>query len=146
MPALCAATSAARLRSGIFWRLSSSVPSISVAIIRMTGTCKFSHARLAISMSFVTHLECTRCATRYEAGQVHNLCNCGGPLYVRYDLAAANQAFPRGSVASGPCTMWRYKGVLPARDPVSLGEGMTPMIHASRLGAKYSTDSLYVKD
>ncbi len=97
-------------------------------------------------MTFVTHLECTRCARHYEAGQPHNLCQCGGPLYVRYDLAAARREFSRDAVAAGPKTMWRYSGVLPSQTPVSLGEGLTPMIHATRLGAKYATDSLYVKD
>jgi len=97
-------------------------------------------------MSFVTHLECTRCARRHEAGQLHNLCQCGGPLYVRYDLDRARREFSRDAVANGPSTMWRYSGLLPSSDPVSLGEGLTPMIHAHRLGAKYGTDSLYVKD
>src|SRR5579871_3892914 len=97
-------------------------------------------------MSFLTHLECSRCGKRHEAGLPHNLCSCGVPLLVRYDLERARREFPRSAVASGPNTMWRYSGVLPAKSPVSLGEGMTPMIHARRLGAKYSTDSLYVKD
>src|SRR5258706_444810 len=97
-------------------------------------------------MSFVTHLECSRCARRHEAGQPHNLCSCGGPLLVRYDLDRARRELSREAVAVGPHTMWRYSGLLPGRAPVSLGEGMTPMIHATRLGARYGTESLYVKD
>lgn len=42
--------------------------------------------------------------------------------------------------------MWRYEEVLPAADPVSLGEGMTPLIHARRLGAKLRLNRLFVKD
>jgi len=97
-------------------------------------------------MSFLTHLECSRCGRRHEAGQPHNLCQCGGPLLVRYDLDRARREWPRDAVAAGPKSMWRYGGVLPSDTPVSLGEGMTPMIHARRLGAKYGTESLYVKD
>jgi threonine synthase len=97
-------------------------------------------------MSFLTHLECSRCGTRHEAGKPHNLCQCGGPLLVRYDLERARREWPRDAVAAGPSSMWRYSGVLPSNAPVSLGEGMTPMIHALRLGAKYGTSSLYVKD
>src|ERR1022692_1356779 len=97
-------------------------------------------------MSLLTHLECSRCGLRYEAGKPHNLCSCGGPLLVRYDLERARREWPRDAVANGPCSMWRYSGVLPSSAPVSLGEGMTPMIHARRLGAKYGTESLYVKD
>ncbi len=38
-------------------------------------------------------------------------------------------------------TMWRYREVLPLPEPVSLGEGFTPIHHAPRLGEKW-----YVKD
>lgn len=100
-------------------------------------------------MSFISHLECTRCHLRYEAGQPHNLCSCGGPLYARYNLEAAAREWKRDTVARGPATMWRYGPLLPCRIPgsvVSLGEGFTPMIRASSLGRRYKTDSLYVKD
>ena len=36
--------------------------------------------------------------------------------------------------------------MLPAREAVSLGEGMTPVIHARRLGARMGLEALYVKD
>src|SRR4029079_6762886 len=45
--------------------------------------------------------------------------------------------------------MWRYgelMPLLPGEDPVTLGEGFTPLIHATRLGAKLGLDRLYVKD
>jgi threonine synthase len=45
--------------------------------------------------------------------------------------------------------MWRYRELmplLPGEDPVTLGEGFTPLIHATRLGAKLGLDRLYVKD
>src|SRR4029079_17215262 len=45
--------------------------------------------------------------------------------------------------------MWRYgelMPLLPGEDPVTLGEGFTPLIHATRLGAKVGLDRLYVKD
>lgn len=100
-------------------------------------------------MSFVTHLECTRCSRSYEAGLPHNLCACGGPLYVRYDLQAAARAWDRSALADGPKSLWRYAPLLPCRKPgsvVSLGEGYTPLVHAARLGGRYQTGSLYVKD
>ena len=37
--------------------------------------------------TLVTHLECSLCNRKFEAGKVWNLCECGGPLLVRYDLA-----------------------------------------------------------
>ena len=42
-------------------------------------------------MTFVTHRECSRCGKRREPGRVHNLCECGGPLPVRYDLGKARR-------------------------------------------------------
>jgi threonine synthase len=45
--------------------------------------------------------------------------------------------------------MWRYGPVLPVRDPahiVSLGEGMTPLLRARRLGARLGASDLWVKD
>ena len=45
--------------------------------------------------------------------------------------------------------MWRYRELLPLFDgeePVSLGEGFTPLFHAQRLGAAIGLDRLYIKD
>jgi threonine synthase len=99
-------------------------------------------------MNTLTHLECSLCNLKYEAGKVWNLCSCGGPLLVRYDLAKAKEAWSRDSVAQGPNSMWRYAPVLPAREPsiVSLGEGMTPLVRTRRAGARVGADDLWVKD
>ena len=100
-------------------------------------------------MPHVTHLECSLCSTRFEAGQVHNLCACGGTLYVRYDLPAIKAAWTRDSLRSSRPDLWRYLAVLPPRNPesiVSLGEGMTPLIRARRLGAAVGAQRLWVKD
>ena len=67
-------------------------------------------------MTTITHLECSVCGKRREAGQIHNLCECGGPLLVRYDLEKAKA---RGSAKRSPRarrSMWRYAPVLPVRD------------------------------
>src|SRR4051812_10426323 len=80
-------------------------------------------------MTTITHLECSLCAKRYEAGLIHNLCECGGPLLVRYDLEKARQSWSRDWIPNGPSSMWRYAPILPVSKPaaiVSLGEGMTP--------------------
>jgi threonine synthase len=101
------------------------------------------------NMTTVTHLECSVCAKRYEAGKLHNLCECGGPLLVRYDLQKAKESWSRDSIPSGPSNMWRYAPVLPVSKPssiVSLGEGMTPLIETKRLGARLGANELWVKD
>jgi threonine synthase len=100
-------------------------------------------------MTTVTHLECSVCGKRREAGQVHNLCECGGPLVVRYDLERAKEIWKREDLVKGPCSMWRYAPVLPVRHQasiVSLGEGMTPLVRTRRLGARLGAHDLWVKD
>lgn len=45
--------------------------------------------------------------------------------------------------------MWRYRELMPVfadETPVSLGEGFTPLFHATRLGARLGMDRLYIKD
>ncbi|HUS07628.1 MAG TPA: threonine synthase, partial [Bryobacteraceae bacterium] len=100
-------------------------------------------------MTTLSHLECSLCAKRYQAGKIHNLCECGGPLLVRYDLPKARQTWRRESLASAPANMWRYAPVLPLDDvsqAVTLGEGWTPLIRTTRLGESLGASDLWVKD
>ena len=95
-----------------------------------------------------TYLECSLCHTRLDATQPANLCVCGGPLLVRYDLQTIRHRWLRRDVSRGPSSMWRYAPVLPplAEHVVSLGEGWTPLIRTRRLGARIGAESLWVKD
>jgi threonine synthase len=100
-------------------------------------------------MSFMTHLECARCHTTYDAHVVQNLCQCGGPLLVRYDLAAAGAALRPAGLTGRPATMWRYRELLPVQDEaniVTLGEGMTPLLPLKRLGEALGLPGLMLKD
>lgn len=100
-------------------------------------------------MAKATHLECSLCNKRLEAGQVANLCSCGGPLLVRYDLDTIRSRWRRRDVSRGPSSMWRYAPVLPPKDEaiVTLGEGWTPLLRATRLAARLGMqDCLWVKD
>src|SRR5580693_7494416 len=99
-------------------------------------------------MSTPAHLECSLCKQTYAANQLHHLCSCGGPLLVRYDLDAIRRTWSPAQVRDGPPTMWRYAPVLPAppESVVTLGEGMTPLIRARRLGARLGAQDLWVKD
>jgi len=97
----------------------------------------------------MTHLECSLCSKNFEAGSIRNLCECGGPLLVRYDLARLRTEWPRESLKSAVNSMWRYAPALPvqSRDSiVSLGEGMTPLLPARRTGARIGAHDLLVKD
>ena len=68
----------------------------------------------------MTHLECSLCSRKFEAGRIWNLCECGGPLLVRYDLARLRDTWRRESLAAGPNSMWRYAPALPVQDPNSI--------------------------
>ena len=88
------------------------------------------------------------CHKRSEAGQIANLCECGGPLLVRYDLDTIRRMWRRRDVSNGPSSMWRYAPVLPPSDEsiITLGEGWTPLLPVRRLGARLGSESVWVKD
>ena len=97
-----------------------------------------------------THLECSvPCgAPTLDPRGRHHLCACGAPLLARYDLASA-RAWDRDSLRGREPNMWRYRELMPVfadETPVSLGEGFTPLFHATRLGARLGMDRLYIKD
>ena len=89
------------------------------------------------------------CTRKYAAGQVWNLCECGGPLLVRYDLERLRGEWSRDSLVTAPNSMWRYAPALPVQHEasiISLGEGMTPIIPAQRTGARIGAADLLIKD
>ena len=89
----------------------------------------------------LTHLECTRCGEHYPADRPQTVCaKDGGVLYARYDLATIKRSFSSARLAGRAPTMWRYDAVLPAADPVSLGEGFTPMLSSREF------PNVYIKD
>src|SRR5215470_7573135 len=97
-------------------------------------------------MAQVTKLECSACNKQYDAAAEQHLCTCGKPLLARYDLKRAARTLNLETLKSRPRDLWRYAEVLPDGPPVTLGEGMTALIHANRLGATMDLPHLYVKD
>jgi threonine synthase len=67
-------------------------------------------------------------------------------LLARYDLAAAGRTFTRQAIAQRERSMWRYRELLPPGEPVTLGEGMTPLLAAPRLGQQLGLANLSIKD
>jgi threonine synthase len=101
-------------------------------------------------MSYFTHLECSvPCgAGPYDPRIEQHLCTCGMPLLARYDLPAA-RAWKKETLAAREPNMWRYRELMPLLDgesPLTLGEGWTPLIHATRLGRELGVSRLFVKD
>ena len=99
--------------------------------------------------SALSHLDCSRCRTSYDAGQLQGTCECGAPLLSRYDLGQVAGLVEPSEIASRPPSLWRYHELLPVSSPdgvVSFGEGMTPLIPMSRLGREIGVPGLLMKD
>src|SRR2546423_6096139 len=99
---------------------------------------------------FLTHLECTNCGTRHEWQQLQNLCaKCQKPLFPVYDLEAVGKKLKKEDLAAREKSLWRFREVLPLpmdAEPVTLGEGGTPLLRAKRFGNAIGLTSLWVKD
>jgi threonine synthase len=109
---------------------------------------KLAHFATEFMQTLVTHLESALDGTRLPAGQIQTV-HAGRPLVVRYDLAKVREAITRDDLARRPPTLWRYRELLPLPfdvEPVSLGEGMTPLIDCPRLGEQLGLRRLIVKD
>jgi threonine synthase len=88
---------------------------------------------IELIMAKIAHFECSRCGAHLSADIARNVCPAdGGPLYVRYDLASLRTKISRDEVTKGPKSMWRYSAVLPDAEPVTLGEGMTPLLRSRK--------------
>ena len=100
--------------------------------------------------SCLTHLECPLTGETFDADYPHRTNPGNGkPLLARYDLESARRTLNVESLATREANMWRYREVLPVSDPnklITLGEGMTPLRRAERLGASVGVESLFVKD
>lgn len=97
----------------------------------------------------MTHLECARDGSTYDAAELHNLSALGAPLLARYDLEKAAATLRPDALKERAPTMWRYREVMPIRSTdeiVSLGEGFTPLHRVERLGAWAGFTNLYIKD
>ncbi len=93
------------------------------------------------------HLECSACRTTAPPSGLPTVCQCGQPWLVRYPARRPDPA-ERAAVAARR-GMWRFKSFLPlaaGEQPVTLGEGETPLLATPRLGGQIGLPGLLVKD
>jgi threonine synthase len=98
---------------------------------------------------FLKHLECSACELEHEWSRLQNVCgSCQKPLLAVVDLAAIRKldGFKPSSFQRSEKSLWRYREVLPLPadvEPVSLGEGGTPLLRAQRFAEDVD---LWIKD
>lgn len=98
--------------------------------------------------NFVSHLESAIDQTRFEKGKVLSL-HKDRPIWVRYDLDAVKRSVSRDEMESRGPSLWRWRELLPVEKDssiVTLGEGMTPLLSAPRLGKLLELRDLWIKD
>jgi len=92
-------------------------------------------------------LECSRCRQATDVDGLRGLCECGGVLLARYRLDEAARTLTPENLRRRPANQWRYSEVLPGAEvKITLGEGMTPLLHAEFVGRSLGLERLYVKD
>ena len=101
---------------------------------------------------FLSHLECTSCGLRHDCSRLQNLCtSCHKPLFAIVDLVRLRRigTFTREALATREKSLWRYRELLPLpadAETVSLGEGGTPLLRATRFGDEIGLRNLWIKD
>ncbi len=99
--------------------------------------------------TFFSHLVCSHCGTIHDKDRLQTWCQVSGcvePLVAVYDIP---QNLSKDILQHRPSNMWRYREMLPVESHehiVSLGEGMTPLLHAQALGAQIGLEQLLIKD
>jgi threonine synthase len=104
---------------------------------------------MVLAMSFAQEVICARCGKRFGLSELLNLCPCGSPLLVRYDLPKAKTAFAKSSLPGRIASLWRYRELLPLQNDahlVSLGEGYTPLLDAKQLATELGLRQVWIKD
>lgn len=99
--------------------------------------------------SFAREIVCPRCQRRFELSELLNLCPCGSPLMVRYDLDRAKKLLAKSVFSDRVASLWRYRELLPLQSEtnlVSLGEGYTPLLDAKNLAAELGLRQVWIKD
>jgi threonine synthase len=101
-------------------------------------------------MSYLSHLECSKCGTLFDADRLIRVCfECGYPLLARYQVDKARDQLDRDELATRPSNLWRFFELLPVKDRnniVTMGEGGTPVLKLERLGGQLGLGHLFLKD
>ena len=103
-----------------------------------------------MTVSHLSHLQCSGCGQEYSHQEIHTFCPiCQSPLLSVYDLPSARQHVDRDEISHRKKGMWRWSELLPVlkvENQIFLGEGDTPLLSLPHLEKELGLSHLYVKD
>jgi threonine synthase len=93
-------------------------------------------------------LRCRECQTTWGNQPISFCQNCFAPLEVAYDWDRIRKEISKDEIARRATNLWRYKELLPLPDTydASTPAGFTPLVRAAKLGEKFRSRSVYVKN
>jgi threonine synthase len=101
-------------------------------------------------LMFYAELVCGLCGAEHDSSVLQTLCQrCGRPLLAKYHLEAVSKNLSKLELATRQSSLWRYRELLPLppdREPVTLGEGWTPLLPLPALARRVGLERLLVKD
>ena len=103
-------------------------------------------------MSYVTHLKCPKCGSKYDLSQNPIFCrthDCTTRIDIFYDYTKLREVLSKKILAKRPLGVWSYFELLPVinrTNIISLSEGGTPLLRSKRLAEHLGLRELYIKD
>lgn len=95
-------------------------------------------------------LRCTVCHKPYIGSHNHYACTyCGASIEHPVDLENKAESLKKALREGSADGIWGYREFFAVPDdaqPVTMGEGNTPLLYAQRLGEKYDLNGLYLKN
>lgn len=95
-------------------------------------------------------LKCTKCTIELASDNTASTCpQCRSALETTYDHEVARETFSKESMKDRESSVWKFIELLPVdtlKQVVTLGEGGTRLVLASRLGEHLNLTRLYLKD
>ena len=100
-------------------------------------------------MGIVSAMRCPRCGNDATSPAVFQCGACHCTLEIRVEVGHLTRSDLQAMAQSSDHTIWRWFDFFPIErrtSIVSLGEGSTPLIHATRLGERLKMARLYLKN
>jgi threonine synthase len=100
-------------------------------------------------MGHVQSIRCPKCGSVPASKTVFQCASCGSILGINVEISHLSRSDFDAARKSRDHTIWRWFDFFPIEDRsfiVTLGEGCTPLIHATRLGERLGMHQLYLKN